>query len=197
MNNELQHYGILGMKWGVRRYQNYDGSYTKKGLERYNKSKDKYDDTKEQYKKSKQNYRYGSGTRKDIRVAKNEYKLAKNTLKKNYRQLKNDKLADQGKQLYDQGKRITINNTKAHMAMVGTSIAAAGASHLAFKGKSISTKYGDIPLDIIAPAVISVGKIAVEGAITGKTHIENRKLRYYYGHKYGNKNNIIILEKKH
>lgn len=43
MNNELQHHGILGMKWGVRRYQNEDGSYTKKGLERYSEAKAKYD----------------------------------------------------------------------------------------------------------------------------------------------------------
>ena len=27
-NNELCHYGVLGMRWGVRRYQNEDGSYT-------------------------------------------------------------------------------------------------------------------------------------------------------------------------
>ena len=27
----LMHYGVKGMKWGVRRYQNYDGSYTRKG----------------------------------------------------------------------------------------------------------------------------------------------------------------------
>ena len=31
---ELMHYGVKGMKWGVRRYQNADGSYTKAGQRR-------------------------------------------------------------------------------------------------------------------------------------------------------------------
>lgn len=33
--SELKHWGIKGMKWGVRRYQNKDGSLTPAGKKRY------------------------------------------------------------------------------------------------------------------------------------------------------------------
>lgn len=34
-NEELQHAGVVGMKWGIRRYQNKDGSLTAAGRKRY------------------------------------------------------------------------------------------------------------------------------------------------------------------
>ena len=33
-NNELYHFGIKGQKWGIRRYQNPDGTYTELGKKR-------------------------------------------------------------------------------------------------------------------------------------------------------------------
>ena len=36
-NNYLYHHGILGQKWGVRRFQNEDGSLTPQGKRRYSR----------------------------------------------------------------------------------------------------------------------------------------------------------------
>ena len=34
-NDQIWHWGVKGMKWGVRRYQNADGSLTDAGKRRY------------------------------------------------------------------------------------------------------------------------------------------------------------------
>ena len=39
-SDELMHYGLKGMKWGVRRYQNADGTLTPAGIKRYGKMSD-------------------------------------------------------------------------------------------------------------------------------------------------------------
>ena len=44
-DDELYHHGIKGQRWGVRRYQNPDGSLTPAGMKHYNRIK-KRDETR-------------------------------------------------------------------------------------------------------------------------------------------------------
>jgi hypothetical protein len=61
MQNELYHYGKKGQRWGVRRYQNKDGTLTEAGKKRYYKDADRAG-YKEQYKDgSKAGKRYKTG----------------------------------------------------------------------------------------------------------------------------------------
>lgn len=53
---ELSHHGILGQKWGIRRYQNLDGSLTDAGKSRLEKYRDKNEQKlKRKIIKAKQN----------------------------------------------------------------------------------------------------------------------------------------------
>lgn len=36
--DHIEHYGVLGMKWGVHRYRNADGSFTEKGKKKFEKA---------------------------------------------------------------------------------------------------------------------------------------------------------------
>lgn len=49
MDNEFYHHGIKGMRWGVRRYQNKDGSLTNVGRKR---RKSKGEEVHEDYRKA-------------------------------------------------------------------------------------------------------------------------------------------------
>ena len=51
-NQYLAHFGIFGMKWGVRRYQNEDGSLTEEGKKRYRL----LDQMKDRYKQGEKDY---------------------------------------------------------------------------------------------------------------------------------------------
>lgn len=64
-DNSLQHHGILGQKWGIRRFQNPDGTLTAKGRARYTDGKGNF--TKSGMKK------YQKDTAKDRKVNKKFY----------------------------------------------------------------------------------------------------------------------------
>ena len=68
MDNELHHYGIRGMRWGVRRFQNSDGTLTAAGKKRYNKELESYRADKK---------KLAEETRKFERVKKNKEKVEK------------------------------------------------------------------------------------------------------------------------
>ena len=89
-NNYLVHYGVIGMRWGVRRYQNKDGSLTslgrrkaKKEIDKTNKYTQKYSDA---YKKAKANTKFytNSKTGNLIKVSNKRYESYLNAAYKKY-----------------------------------------------------------------------------------------------------------------
>lgn len=61
----LMHHGVKGMHWGIRRYQNSDGTLTDAGRKRYSKKL-----LKSAMKLNKAESKYARGIQKDIQRGK-------------------------------------------------------------------------------------------------------------------------------
>lgn len=128
MNTEydhLAHHGILGQKWGVRRYQNSDGTLTDLGKKRYRKDLDRFDklvkksdaamekanrEKERAFKLRNVPLIYATSNRKAQNAVRTNYKISKkamkqfNKLTKLYGDLSVDKL---DKKTIQNGKMIT------------------------------------------------------------------------------------------
>lgn len=93
MNNELYHYGILGMKWGVRRFQNKDGSLTPRGKSR-KKSKESDIPAHEDYSKAHNKKSVKSMSDAELRARLNRLQM-----EKNYQTLMGDENVSKGKKI--------------------------------------------------------------------------------------------------
>lgn len=169
--NYLEHHGIKGMKWGIRRFQNEDGSYTKAGLARYRYDEEKYNEAKSNEIAAKKAYKTGAGSKSAYAEAKAKTKAAQRQLSKAYDQVKKDKRADEGRRLYESGKRVNSMSFTANYARFAAAAAVnIGASKLHGMGKVRE-----------ASALRVVGNVFIAATYV-RNYVLGKKLSAYYGH---------------
>lgn len=151
MENELMHWGIKGMKWGVRRYQNKDGSLTPAGKKRYDKEMAKL---KEEEKIAKNKLRTQAKLnkldekRKEIEALKSGKPIAKSTKKSSKPSVKD---------MSDEELRQTVNRLlmEQQYAKLNPQQVSAGQKFV----KKVMN-------DVVAPAATEVGKNVLKDAMT-------------------------------
>lgn len=186
-NQDLYHHGIKGMRWGIRRYQNEDGSYTAAGRKRYGLDLDVHDKSRKNIAK----IRLGEARRR-LDVAKlnngtNKTRLAelKQRERAARRAVKEAGRIDAGAKRIAKGETITGNNIKSLVANGAATVASRGFTRylntrltdLAAMGRATPQHYA------VASALNIIGGLAVHGlagAYSLKKEYDNANIRTYY-----------------
>lgn len=124
-NGQLYHHGIKGQRWGRRRYQNTDGSWTAAGRQRYSTS---FGGKIANYKVKKANSEVGKA-----KAALKEAKAAEKQAKKDAANTPEAKTARKEK---------AVKAAKVGVAVAGVALAAYGAHYVKSKNVEIAAKRG-------------------------------------------------------
>lgn len=155
--NELCHHGIKGQKWGVRRYQNADGSLTDEGIKRYaikGYSQDAYNRNKTKIGKAYDKY---TGAHKID--GKMVYEA--NSSKKNK--------ARAEKYLSDEKKKLTEED------LIEYKYSKPGESGWIGVGRAIKAKTSEKIKSKTVSELSARGKVALERILHSQDQINNRK----------------------